>query len=96
MAREATMIRARIVISGRVQGVSFRASACDVARAHGLSGWVRNRLDRHVEAVVEGEEAAVQAFTTWCQTGPRGAHVTDVQVTIEPYTGEFQGFRVVG
>jgi acylphosphatase len=95
-ASQARMIRARIVISGRVQGVYFRASARDVARAHRVAGWVRNRVDGAVEAAVEGEEDAVQGFIAWCHDGPPGAHVTDVQVTIEPYTGELQGFRVVG
>lgn len=89
------MIRARIVISGRVQGVYFRASARDMARVHRVCGWVRNRAAGDVEAVVEGEEAAVQAFTTWCHAGPPGAYVTDVQITPEPYTGEFQGFHIV-
>jgi acylphosphatase len=95
-ASQAQMIRARIAISGRVQGVYFRASARDVARAQRLSGWVRNRIDGDVEAVVEGQEHAVRAFIAWCHEGPPGAHVTDVQVIFEPYTGEFQGFRVVG
>jgi acylphosphatase len=90
------MVRARIVISGRVQGVYFRASARDVAHAQRLCGWVRNRLDGGVEAVVEGDKGAVQAFIAWCHRGPPGAHVTAVQVTMELYTGEFQGFRVVG
>jgi acylphosphatase len=95
-ASQTTLIRARIVIVGRVQGVYFRASAREVARAQGLSGWVRNRVDGAVEAVVEGHEAAVQAFSAWCHDGPAGAYVSDVQVTTEPSTGEFQGFRVVG
>jgi acylphosphatase len=90
------MVRARIVISGRVQGVYLRASARDAARAQRLSGWVRNRIGGDVEAVVEGEQGAVQAFIAWCHDGPPGAHVTDVQVTMEPYTGELQGFRIIG
>src|SRR4029450_784438 len=89
-------IRAGLVISGRVQGVYFRASASNVARAQRLSGWVRNRDDGDVEAVVEGEEGAVQAFITWCHDGPPGAHVTAVQVTVEPYIGEFHGFYILG
>jgi acylphosphatase len=95
-ASQPTMIRARIAIAGRVQGVYFRASARDVAHAQRLSGWVRNCLDGDVEAVVEGEENAVRAFIAWCHHGPPGAYVTDVQVISEPYTGEVQGFRVVG
>jgi acylphosphatase len=88
--------RARLIICGRVQGVYFRASARDVARRQGLAGWVRNRLDGAVEAVVEGEETAVQTFIAWCHDGPPGAHVATVQVTTEPYAGEFHGFHVVG
>jgi acylphosphatase len=90
------MVRARITVSGRVQGVYFRASARDIARTCGVSGWVRNRAVGDVETVVEGEEAAVQAFIAWCHAGPAGASVTEIQVTPEPYTGEFQGFRIVG
>ena len=88
-------VRARLVILGWVQGVYFRASARDVARAQRLFGWVRNRLDGAVEAVVEGEKAAVQAFVAWCQHGPPGAQVTEVQVTMESYADEYQGFRIV-
>jgi acylphosphatase len=95
-ASQVSKSRAKIVISGRVQGVYFRASACDVARAQRLSGWVRNLPEGDVEAVVEGEEEAVQAFIVWCHDGPPGAHVTAVQVTRGPYSGEFHGFRVVG
>jgi acylphosphatase len=93
---QVSMMRARLIIHGRVQGVYFRASARDVARRLHLVGWVRNRLDGAVEAVVEGQEGAVQTFITWCHDGPPGAHVTTVQVTTEPYTGEFHGFHVVG
>jgi acylphosphatase len=89
------MVRARLVISGWVQGVYFRASARQVARARGLSGWVRNRTDGAVEAVVEGEKEAVQAFIAWCRQGPQGAQVSDVQVTMEPYAGESQGFCII-
>jgi acylphosphatase len=89
-------IRARLVISGRVQGVYFRASARDVAQAQRLSGWVRNRYDGDVEAVVEGEDDAVRAFIAWCHDGPPGAHVSAIQVTVEPYSGEFHGFHILG
>jgi acylphosphatase len=89
------MMRTRIVISGRVQGVYFRASAREVARAHGVFGWVRNRIEGDVEALVEGEESAVQAFIHWCNQGPPGAYVTAVQLTPEVYTGEFTGFHVM-
>jgi acylphosphatase len=95
MAGQEGMIRTRIVISGRVQGVYFRASASDMARAYGVFGWVRNRADGDVEALVEGEEASVRAFILWCNSGPPGAYVTNVQLIPEAYTGEFIGFRVI-
>jgi len=96
MTERAPKVRARLVISGWVQGVYFRASARQMARARGLSGWVRNRTDGAVETVVEGDQEAVQAFIAWCQQGPPGARVSDVQVTMEPYAAESQGFRIVG
>jgi len=89
------MIRARLVISGWVQGVYFRASARDVAHEQHLSGWVQNRLDGSVEALVDGEKAAVQAFIAWCHQGPPGAQVSDVQITLEPYADECAGFQIV-
>ncbi len=88
------LVRAKLIISGRVQGVYFRAAARDVAHLQQLSGWVRNRHDGDVESVVEGEEGAVQRFITWCHDGPSGAHVDAVRVAIEPYTGEFHDFRI--
>jgi acylphosphatase len=90
------MMRARLIISGRVQGVYFRASARAVAQAHRLSGWVRNRYEGDVEATVEGPEGAVRAFIDWCHEGPPGAHVIAVQQTIEACIGEFDGFHIVG
>ncbi|MGH8059812.1 MAG: acylphosphatase [Candidatus Entotheonellia bacterium] len=89
-------VRAAIVVSGLVQGVYFRADACDVARQLGLSGWVRNRRDGCVQAVVEGEDAAVQGFIAWCHRGPPSARVVDVHVTWEPYQGEFDTFTIRG
>jgi acylphosphatase len=89
-----SLIRARVVVCGRVQGVAFRASAHAVARAQRLSGWIRNCVDGKVEATVEGEEDAVQAFIAWCRHGPVGAYVSDVQVELTPYTGEWQDFQI--
>jgi acylphosphatase len=95
-SQASTPVRARLLISGRVQGVYFRAAARQEAQAQQLTGWVRNRPDGHVEAVVEGEEAAVQRFVAWCHSGPPGAQVTAVQVTIEPSSGVFDDFRITG
>jgi acylphosphatase len=85
--------RARVLISGKVQGVFFRASAEEEARSRGLAGWVRNTPDGQVEAVFEGEREAIEAMIAWCHRGPSGARVVDVAVTWEEPRGE-RGFSV--
>ncbi|OGP85020.1 MAG: acylphosphatase [Deltaproteobacteria bacterium RBG_13_65_10] len=84
-----TRVRAHVIISGQVQGVWFRGSTQAQAAARGVTGWVRNRPDGTVEAVVEGAEEAVRALVDWCRRGPSGACVEKVEVTWEPYRGEF-------
>ena len=79
-------------MSGRVQGVFFRARCRDAARSTGVSGWVSNEPDGTVHAVFEGEPEAVDALVAWCRHGPADAVVVDVQVIDEEPTGE-QGFR---
>jgi len=71
-------------ISGRVQGVGFRYSMLEEAERVGVTGWVRNRRDGTVEAVVDGAAGAVDAILAWARRGPRGAHVTDVEVAEIP------------
>jgi acylphosphatase len=87
------MRRVRARISGRVQGVFFRASCADRAKALGLSGWVRNASDGGVEAVFEGKAAEVESMLAWCRKGPPYAEVDRVEVLEEAPTGA-QGFRV--
>lgn len=77
---DTTMVRAHLVIHGLVQGVYFRASTAEVARAHGVAGWVRN-VAQDVEAVLEGPRAAVDHVVAWCHQGPPRAEVEDVDVT---------------
>jgi len=69
----------RLVVSGDVQGVSFRASMKDIAIHHGVKGWVRNRDDGAVEALVQGEEAQVEMLLEWAKVGPPRAKVTRVE-----------------
>lgn len=86
--------RVHVIISGRVQGVWFRANTREKAEELGLTGWVRNTVDGTVEAVFEGEESAIKEMIIWCNKGPRLAQVTDVNVDYEPFSGEFQRFDI--
>ncbi|MCS6788328.1 MAG: acylphosphatase [Aigarchaeota archaeon] len=88
------MVRAHVWVSGRVQGVFFRANAKRVADELGLSGWVRNLPDGRVEAVFEGPEEAVLKAVEWCRRGPPLAVVERVDVSWEDYTGSESGFRI--
>jgi acylphosphatase len=92
-ADESDRIRAHVFVSGRVQGVFYRASTRDAARERNVDGWVRNLDDGRVEAVFEGSETDVEALVEWCHTGSPAATVEDVDVTYEGPTGE-SGFRV--
>ncbi|MBI4701554.1 MAG: acylphosphatase [Deltaproteobacteria bacterium] len=72
---------AKAIISGRVQGVWYRASARSEAERLGLSGWVRNAPDGSVEAFLEGERDAIERMLAWCRQGPPLAAVERVEVT---------------
>ena len=86
-------IRRRVLVSGRVQGVAFRAATRTQARAGAVAGWVRNLPDGRVEAVFEGEAAAVDSLIAWCREGPSWARVERVDVEHEPPEG-LPDFRV--
>lgn len=88
-------VRRRVVVTGQVQGVFFRDSARRQAQVRGVAGWVRNRPDGSVEAVLEGTPEAVDAVVAWARTGPPAAVVADVDVQDEAPEG-LTGFRVVG
>ena len=85
--------RRHVVISGDVQGVSFRDETRKEAEQAGLAGWVRNRDDGSVEAVFEGDADAVERLVEWCRSGPSSADVDDVDVSEEETQGE-SGFDV--
>ncbi len=78
-----TRVRRHLVVRGFVQGVGFRWTAAHEAQRLGVAGWVRNRADGAVEAVVEGDEPAVDAFVGWARHGPRGASVSSLEVTAQ-------------
>jgi acylphosphatase len=87
------VIRRHVVVHGHVQGVFFRDTTRRLAQQHGVSGWVTNRWDGAVEAVLEGEEDAVERIVGFCRQGPRGAQVESVEVSEEDPEG-LQGFNV--
>ncbi len=87
-------VRARILISGLVQGVLFRSRITDLARRLGIMGWVRNLPDGRVETVAEGEKGKLDELIRFCHSGPPGARVRSVDVEWLDYTGEFRGFKI--
>lgn len=86
--------RAHVFVSGRVQGVCFRAATREEACRLGLTGWVKNCRDGRVEAVFEGVEENVDNAVEWCKSGPSGAEVTHVTVKELQATGEFISFTI--
>lgn len=85
--------RAHVFVSGRVQGVFFRATTRETATEHGVDGWVRNLEDGRVEAVFEGPQSAVEAMVDFCHEGSPAANVADVEVDWGEPTG-LEGFEI--
>jgi acylphosphatase len=86
-------VRRRVIVQGRVHGVGFRISVARAAETRGVAGWVRNRGDGAVEAVLEGEPEPVDSVVRFCREGPRGAVVADVQTFSEEPEG-LRGFEI--
>lgn len=87
------MPAAALQITGRVQGVGFRAWFAREAARHGLCGWVRNEVDGSVGALVKGSQASIDAMVEACRDGPPAAHVTHVEVTPATLQG-LRGFQI--
>jgi acylphosphatase len=88
MPQTVRVVRRRLIVSGRVQGVWYRESCRQRAQALGVTGWVRNNPDGTVEAGLEGEATAVDTLIAWMRVGPPRAQVTNVVVVDEAPTGE--------
>jgi acylphosphatase len=82
----------RVVITGLVQGVGFRYAMLAQARLLGINGWVRNRRDGSVEAVIAGDPAQLEAMLDWSRSGPAGAAVDKLMIEIA--SGDFQDFEL--
>jgi acylphosphatase len=87
------LIRRRLIVHGKVQGVFFRDSTREAAQNEGVSGWAANRDDGAVEVVLEGPERAVEAVTEFCRLGPVSARVDSVEQSDETPEG-LSGFRI--
>lgn len=89
-------VRATVFFHGRVQGVYFRANCAEKAKQLGLEGYVRNRSDGSVEAVLEGERALVEECIEWNRSSQPAAVVRSADIEWGRATGEFRGFEIRG
>jgi acylphosphatase len=87
-------LRAKVIIHGFVQGVWFRQSTKDEAIRLGVNGWVMNLPAGTVQALFEGEKKKVEEIIGWSHRGPSGAQVSKVDISWEPYKGEFKHFDI--
>ena len=88
------MAAAHLLVSGRVQGVFYRASTREVALRHHLTGWVRNLSDGRVEALLEGEKGNIEKVIEWCRSGPPAAAPTNLEINWLNYSGSFSDFNM--
>ncbi len=87
--------RKHVTITGLVQGVFFRSSMREMARELGIKGWVKNDPQGRVEAVVEGDEDALEKMIAWCHKGPGAARVESVDVEDETCRDGYDSFRIL-
>ena len=83
-----------VIVSGKVQGVYFRASCVDIARKLGIGGWVRNMPDNRVEIMASGGGKVIDEFIKWCGQGPAGARVDEVLLEEKAFQ-PFENFTIL-
>ena len=88
------MAAAHIFVSGRVQGVFYRAGTRECALKHHLTGWVRNLSDGRVEAMLEGEKENIEKVIEWCRSGPPAAAPSGLDIEWLKYSGSFTDFAL--
>ena len=86
--------RFHAIVTGRVQGVGYRASAAHEGRRLGVSGWVRNRYDGTVEVDAQAEQPALDSFLVYLRHGPAGARVKSVDVEWLPVVSDLGPFEI--
>jgi acylphosphatase len=89
------LVRARIVVTGRVQRVSYRLSTLEKAKKFGVKGWIHNLPDGCVEAIIEGNDGRVRRLIRWMRRGPDLAIVQRIWVRWLPFVGDLKDFRVL-
>lgn len=94
MDDKADVQRLKVLLEGRVQGVSMRFYTQQKASELGLTGYVRNLTDGRVEAVFEGPKPSLDAVLKWCQTGSPNARIDSIAMRYEEAEGRFSGFNV--
>ena len=87
--------RVHIFISGKVQGVFFRQALKVIAKKNNVSGWVRNLIDKRVEAMLEGDNKSVNLVVEWAKIGPANSHVDNIEINNEEFKNEFLTFEVL-
>lgn len=85
----------RLLVTGLVQGVFFRANAQRMAKKFSVKGWVKNLLNGDLEIVAEGNKEDLHQFISWCHQGPPGAIVKNVEATWREYEGKFTDFKII-
>ena len=87
--------RVHILVSGKVQGVFFRQALKVVAKKNNVLGWVRNLMDKRVEAILEGDSQSVNLVIKWVRIGSANSRVDNVEITNEEFKNEFSTFEVL-
>jgi acylphosphatase len=93
---EQELARVNLIVTGRVQGVFFRASTLEQAQSLNLTGWVKNLPDASLEILAEGPRYALEELVNWAKQGPPEAMVQDVIVRWGKYQNEYRTFRIAG
>ncbi len=88
------MKTARILVTGKVQGVFYRVSAKKAADDLGITGWVKNLKDNQVELLAEGDYSKLLTLIEWCKHGPPSAYVTSIEVEWAAVSSHFSDFQI--